>query len=121
MRLKLDENLPSSLLADLARIGDDADTCTDEGINGKADDLVAASAASERRILLTLDTDFADIRRFPPGTHPGIIVLRLETQDAASCRSAIQRAFAVLSDEDVQLNLVIIEDSRVRIRRAVDN
>ena len=71
MRFKLDENLPAILASDLAQIGHDATTCQTEGIAGSKDAVIAAHAASEGRILITFDLDFSDIRKYPPGTHPG--------------------------------------------------
>ena len=35
-------------------------------------------AQREGRILITQDLDFSDIRKFQPGTHYGIVVVRLQ-------------------------------------------
>jgi predicted nuclease of predicted toxin-antitoxin system len=43
---------------------------------GKSDVEVEAVAKSEGLILFALDLEFADLRKFPPGTHPGIILFR---------------------------------------------
>ncbi len=118
MRFKLDENLPAILAVDLAQLGHDAMTCQAEGIAGKKDTTIAAFAASENRILITFDLDFSDIRNFPPGTHPGIVVLRIHSQDIPSCRAAFARLLLSVKELDFQGNLVIVEDSRVRIRRS---
>ncbi len=40
MRIKLDENLPHSLVGQLAALGHEADTVPEEGLSGKTDDLV---------------------------------------------------------------------------------
>ena len=37
MRVKLDENIPASVAARLARLGVDADTVLDEGLGGRPD------------------------------------------------------------------------------------
>ena len=41
------------------------------------------------RMIVTLDRGFADIRRYPPGSHSGIVVLRLADESALASRSAV--------------------------------
>jgi predicted nuclease of predicted toxin-antitoxin system len=47
----------------------------DEGLSGKSDREVWEVACAEKRFFVTMDTDFTDIRHFPPGTHAGILGL----------------------------------------------
>jgi predicted nuclease of predicted toxin-antitoxin system len=117
MNFKLDENMPVELAEELIACGHDADTCADEGICGAKDPQVAAHARQADRILATFDLDTSDIRRYPPGSHPGMIVFRLGNQDLHACASAFARVLALLPEADFNGNLVIVEDSRVRIRR----
>ena len=37
MKIKLDENMPAALVADLAALGHQVDTASDEGLGGKPD------------------------------------------------------------------------------------
>jgi len=73
MKLKLDENLSRHLKPVLASLGHDVLTAADESLLSRPDTEIAAAAFNEERILLTLDIEFADLRKYPPGTHPGII------------------------------------------------
>jgi predicted nuclease of predicted toxin-antitoxin system len=73
MRVKLDENLPVDLVAELARLGHDADTAPREGLAGNPDDAVWAASQTAQRLLVTQDLDFSDIRKFAPGTHHGLV------------------------------------------------
>ncbi|MCA1709823.1 MAG: DUF5615 family PIN-like protein, partial [Actinobacteria bacterium] len=82
MKFKLDENVPRRAGDLLADAGHDVSTVKDEGLIGEADVIVARTAAAEQRMLVTLDKDLGDLRSFPPGTHPGIIVMRLSDQGA---------------------------------------
>jgi predicted nuclease of predicted toxin-antitoxin system len=117
MRFKLDENMPESLVIDLSAVGHDAATCRQEGIGGGGDPAIASHALTEGRILVTFDLDFSDIRRYPPGSHPGMVIFRLHSQDIPSCRLAFSRLLAGVPEPDFQGNLIIVEDTRVRIRR----
>jgi predicted nuclease of predicted toxin-antitoxin system len=82
VRLKLDENLPAEARLAAASLGHDVDTVIDEGLGGAGDPEVLAAATTEQRFLVTLDRGFGDVRRYPPGSHPGIVVIRADQQDA---------------------------------------
>ncbi len=75
-RFKLDENLPHDAQTLLVRAGHDAHTVHDEQLDGCPDDRILDACVKEIRILITLDLDFSDIRRYPPAAHHGIWVLR---------------------------------------------
>jgi predicted nuclease of predicted toxin-antitoxin system len=68
--VKLDEDLSQTHVDFLNRTGYSAERVTDEGLSGAADAIVWRRAHSEGRFFITLDLDFADVRQFPPGTHP---------------------------------------------------
>jgi len=76
MKLKLDENLSRHLKPLLTRIGHDVVTAADENLLSRSDTEIATAALREKRMLLTLDLEFADLRKYPPGSHPGIILFR---------------------------------------------
>jgi hypothetical protein len=83
VKFKLDENLPVSSAAILTGASHDVDPVTREGLIGAPDrDVVAAATAG--RILVSLDRGLGDIRAYPPGSHAGIVVLRLTDQSAAA-------------------------------------
>jgi predicted nuclease of predicted toxin-antitoxin system len=81
MKLKLDENLPATLAVRLRELGHDADTVRDEGLTGRPDELVWQAAQAEGRFLVTQDLDFSDARKFAPGTHCGILLVRIPVLD----------------------------------------
>lgn len=116
MRIKLDENLPAHALAIALGLGHDADSVNIEGL-GASDVEVLAAATRDGRLLITLDRRFGDVRAHPPGTHAGIVVLRVESQDAGAVTDAV-RAF-LSSDElgDVAGCVVVVRGHLVRVRR----
>jgi len=99
VKFKLDENLPVSSAEPLTRVGHDVDTVAGEGLKGAPDLDVVAAAAGAQRVLITLDQGMGDIRAYPPGSHAGIIVLRLADQSAAAVTQAVTdlASFAELS------------------------
>jgi predicted nuclease of predicted toxin-antitoxin system len=77
MKIKLDENITTELIPILSAQGHDVDTVVMEGLTGQPDRTIWAAAQQAGRLLITQDLDFADTRKFPPGTHPGLVLLRL--------------------------------------------
>jgi predicted nuclease of predicted toxin-antitoxin system len=76
MRGKVDENMPIESAAVLRAAGWECDTIFDEALGGAEDADVSTRCQAEGRVLFTLDTDFADIRAYPPNAYVGIVVFR---------------------------------------------
>lgn len=112
---KLDENLPYEVADLLRREGHDAATVLDQALGGRPDPDVAAACKRERRALVTLDVDFANVRVYPPESQPGIIVLRLDVQNNATIVAAVRRILPLLASDDVAGALWIVEHDRVRV------
>lgn len=77
MRIKLDENLPNRLVSVLTGLAHDVDTVGGEQLSGRADPDVWSAAQAAQRFLIAQDLDFSDIRRYAPGTHAGLLLVRL--------------------------------------------
>ena len=116
MRFKLDENLPAELAALFRRAGHDAVTVLDQDLGGAADPNVAAVCLQEQRAIVTLDMDFADIRTYPPAAYRGIVVFRVENQDRDHVLRVGTLFLRLLDGTELDRQLWIVEESRVRIR-----
>ena len=66
MRFKIDENLPVEFADLFEENGYNALTVLQQHLCGEADTSIAQICQREKRALVTLDTDFADIRSYPP-------------------------------------------------------
>ena len=116
MRVKLDENLPLQLKRLFGESGHDAVTVLDQGMGGATDSDVALVCLTEERVLITLDMDFADIRAYPPGEYPGIVVFRLTSQARDELLKVGARLIGTLTESFSRGQLWIVGESRVRIR-----
>jgi predicted nuclease of predicted toxin-antitoxin system len=83
MNFKTDEDLPIEIADRLMEAGFDAATILAQGLGGLPDEDIFAKCCEEGRILITMDTDFADMRSYPPASSAGIVVLRLGSQAKA--------------------------------------
>ena len=118
MKVKLDENLPRSLIAVLTAAGHDTDSVVEERLTGADDQTVFVSARNAGRLLVTLDRGSGDIRRYAPGTHAGIVVLRLPDESASAAVRAMERLVAQHDLADLVGTIAVVEPARLRIRRA---
>ncbi|MGD0069539.1 MAG: DUF5615 family PIN-like protein [Streptosporangiaceae bacterium] len=116
MKFKLDENLPASSSVILADAGHDVDTVADEELTGAPDQDVVAAATEAGRILISLDRGLGDIRTYPPGSHAGIIVLRLTDQSAAAANKAISDLVTLTDPASLTGAVAVLQHGLLRIR-----
>ncbi len=117
MKIKLDENMPDALAEQLRQNGHDTDTVPDEALAGQDDATIWLAARRELRFLITQDLDFSDVRQFVPGTHPGILLVRLRSPGRIALTQAVLQAF---KDEDTSNWLgcfVVLTERKIRIQR----
>jgi predicted nuclease of predicted toxin-antitoxin system len=98
-------------------MGHDVDTAPEEGLGGAADSRVWESAQMESRMFVTQDMDFSDLRKFVPGTHAGILLIRLH---APSWRRLAARVVEILHVENASSLsgcFVVVTETKARIVR----
>ena len=117
MKIKLDENLPATLAHDLARLGHDCDTVIQEGLKGQPDSVVLSSTQHAHRFLITQDLDFSDIRKFKPGSHAGILLVRLSLPGREALTNRIRQIFTTENVESWTQCFVVATERKVRVRR----
>jgi predicted nuclease of predicted toxin-antitoxin system len=118
VRLKVDENLPDQLADLLIQHGYDAVTVADQGWRGMADAGLGQGIQAEGRWLVTADKEFADLRRFPPGSHAGVILLRSSEESRVDYLQLVGMALASVRLDEIAGAVVVVNDRGVRVRRA---
>jgi predicted nuclease of predicted toxin-antitoxin system len=116
VRFKVDESVPVEAAALLRGAGHEADTVYDERLQGALDQRASEVCRAEGRALVTLDTDFADIRAYPPGEFAGILLLRPRLPAKRPTLALLTRVLPLLASEPLAGRLWIAEESRIRIR-----
>lgn len=115
VKIKLDENLPARLVRLLAELGHDADTVPQEGFTGRPDSDVWAAAQNAGRFLITQDLDFSDIRRFAPGMHHGLLLVRLRAPGRDALTRRVQAIFQTEPVETWKRSFVVLTDHKLRV------
>ena len=117
MKLKLDENMPASLAEHLRRLGHDVHTVPEEFLTGQSDPQIWRVTQNEQRFLITQDLDFSDTRQFSPGTHAGILLVRLRNPNRLALIQAVLRVFL---SEDLSTwpgCTIVLTERKLRIHR----
>jgi predicted nuclease of predicted toxin-antitoxin system len=117
LKIKLDENLSRHLKTVLAGLGHDVTTAADEGLLSRPDEAVGAAAKNEGRMIFTLDVGFVDIRKYPPGEHPGIVLFRPDSLGPLAVNRAVSEFAATQKLEMFSGCVVVVESDRIRVRR----
>jgi len=118
LAVKLDENMARAHAGLLSQHGYEVDRVQDEGLSGASDERVWQEVVKEDRIFITLDLDFSDIRRFPPGSHPGLLLLRPESKGRQAVIAVLHRVLQEHRLEEFRGCLVVADPRRTRLRRS---
>jgi len=113
VKIKLDENLPERLVPALVALGHDVDTVRAERLTGYTDPNVWKGAQVAQRFFITQDLDFSDVRQYTPGTHAGLLLVRLPRPGRNALLDRVSAVFATEHVEDWIGCLVVTTDRAV--------
>jgi predicted nuclease of predicted toxin-antitoxin system len=117
MKLKLDENISRSTQSRLAALGFDVDTVLEESLGGHPDAQVWAAAQAEGRLLITQDLDFSDARKFSPGSHHGLVLVRLPDSEQWRLADYVVAWFSSAEAKTWEGCFVVATPNKVRVLR----
>jgi predicted nuclease of predicted toxin-antitoxin system len=117
VKLKLDENITVVAKNPLFALGHDVDTVPEEHLAGRSDAEVLAATISDERALVTFDLGFGDPRAYPPGSHAGVILLRLRDQQPDNVVSVLRRLAENHDLNELAGCTVVVTERMIRIRR----
>lgn len=118
MKFLIDNALSPRLAEGLRGAGHDAVHVRDLALSRATDEDLFALAASQERVLLSEDTDFATILALRGEKRPSVLLFR--RMPDRSARSLLAILLANLDDVTAPLDggaVVVIEPERVRVRR----
>lgn len=117
MHVLLDEDIPTSYGDVFVRLGCTVFTVFDLHLRGAMDDVVFRAAQKRRAILVTADLGFADVHRFPPRRHHGIVVVRLPTVLSVAARQReLARLLQRVPPTQFRRRFTVIAPNLIRFR-----
>jgi len=112
-----DENVFVPIVRELRALGHDVFDVKEQQLSGTKDPDIFKMAVEQERALITMDKDFSNIILYPPGSHFGIIVLKLYRLSVKVTTQTFMAAFEALDNARIRGNTIIIDKNKTRIRR----
>jgi predicted nuclease of predicted toxin-antitoxin system len=117
MRIKIDEDLPRAAVRMLRDKGHQALSVVDQGMGGYKDPPLWQAVQAEQRYLVTADKGSADIRRYAPGTHAGVLLLRPDQDDIGPTIELLEMVLEDYNLESLSGTTAVVTPHGIRVRR----
>ncbi len=109
--------MPAELALILETAGHDVDTVPQEGMAGRPDSDIWEATQLTGRFLITQDLDFSDIRKYEPGAHNGILLVRLSNPSRRILIERVRGLFEMEKVEEWHGCFIVATEVKTRIRR----
>jgi predicted nuclease of predicted toxin-antitoxin system len=119
MKIKIDEDLPKVVGQLVSSFFPDTTSVLEEGLSGTLDPDLWKVVQKEGRFLITGDKGFANIRKFPPGTHCGVLLLRPEFVGIPQMKQLTQEVLKSGLLGKLAGCISVASPGRIRVRRPI--
>jgi len=99
----------------LGNLGHDVHTTYSEGLTGHGDREIWGAAQAESRFLITQDLDFSDVRQFAPGSHAGVLLVRLHSPTRKNLTARVENVFQTESVDQWIGCFVVVTERKIRV------
>lgn len=105
------------IVAWLREQGHDAVHAAELGLFRASDHELIARAVSERRVVITADTDFPQTLALSRETAPGVVLFRGGDYSTQETISLLERLLEVTPADTVEQSICVLDRQRIRYRR----
>jgi predicted nuclease of predicted toxin-antitoxin system len=116
MRFLADMGVDVRVVEWLRQHGHDAKHLRDEGLQRSPNGDIFAKAAAENRVVLTFDLDFGEVAALTKGRKASVILFRVHNTRTPHVIDRLARALADCADALEKGAVVVVEESRQRVR-----
>lgn len=78
---------------------------------------MSVAATAEERLAVALDRGFGDLRAYPPGSHAGIVVLRIDHHLAPAAEQAVRELLRDADLDSLAGCIAVYRGGDLRVRR----
>jgi len=117
VRIKVEADLPRTVVGLLRSAGfEDTLSFVEQEMGGWKDDELWPIIQDEHRFLITADKGFADIRKLPPGSHAGVLLLRPHSDGIWPCVQLLNQVLAQVDLTTLEVGTTVATPQGVRTR-----
>ena len=117
IKIKVDEDLPRLAVNILRDHSYDAANVIEQGMNGWKDIKLWEAIQTEERFLITADKGFANIQRYPPGKHAGVLLLRPDQDGIRPVLGLLEQVLNAYRLDDLAATITVVTPRGVRVRK----
>lgn len=117
MKFLADAGISPKTISFLNAAGHDAVHVREIGLQLATDAEIVLRARQEDRVVLTFDLDFGEILALGVADSPSVVIFRLSDETSVAVNSRLGAVIAERGPDLEQGVLILVEDSRYRMRR----
>jgi predicted nuclease of predicted toxin-antitoxin system len=117
MKLLLDQGTPRSTAALLRQAGIEAVHTAEIGMAAADDEVILRRASAEKRVVVTLDSDFHMLLALSQAREPSVIRIRTEGLHAETLSELLQNVLQQCATDLEAGVMISVQENRIRSRR----
>ncbi len=117
MKIILDQGLPRSAVRLLQERGHDVLHTGDCGMSCSSDTEIMEFARQQKRVVVTLDSDFHAIMALTEADNPSVIRIRIEGLRAEGLTNILQKVLEKCEDDIIAGAIVSVTEKQIRLRK----